>query len=542
MLRLRLWALRNSFRQAPIKQGLALVMALGVAFLAYWGTAAFLDFLGRYPLAGPSVANAILNVLLLVLASAVILTALPNAFTILYTSEDLPFLLALPLAPWQVFSFKVLETFVITALIPALLLAPVIWAYGNFFGAPALFFLTVIPITLALFAFPVGMGVLLALPLMALAPAGRAREWAGGLSAVLGGLLILVIRGANPEAITTIDFANNEQVDQFLNQLWNPGTPFLPSVLASDAIEQMLAGGFPYAALWLLLSAVGFLALAGLASIRAYQAGWVRGLEGTVKEAPPRKPGWLERTVGSSGSVGMLWVRDIRLFVRDANQSSQLILVLVLVILYTTSLSAMPLTGRPFVLMVGYLHLAFQAFVIAGTGVRLAFPLYSMEGPGFWLVRTAPVAEWVVLVSRFGLSLALLLPLGLALGAWSPIVIGLPASLQSISIWAALAVVVLVAGLGVGLGAAFPKFDAENPAEVPMSTGGLLYMAISLILALLIAWIAARPVQQVLVQPGLDYLAGPEGLWWLSLLGMATLLPAGAALIFGYYRIRTQAS
>lgn len=540
MLQLRLWALFNSFRQSPVRYLFTLLMATGVAYLAYWGTGAFLDFVGRYPLAGPSVARAIMDVLLLVLASAVILTALPNAFTILYTSEDLPFLLALPQPPWKVFSFKVLETFVITALIPALLLAPVIWAYGEFFEAPVWFFWSIIPITLALFSFPVGLGVFLALPLIALAPAGRAREWAGAMSAVLGGLLILAIRGANPEAIATIDFANSEQVDQFLAHLWNPGTPFFPSVLAADAIDQLIAGSFPYGALWLLLSAAGFLALAGLASIRAYQAGWVRGLEGTVKEARPRKAGWLERGLGSLGAVGMLWVRDIRLFLRDANQSSQLILVVVLIILYTTSLSAMPVTGRPFVLMVGYLHLAFQAFVIAGTGVRLAFPLYSMEGPGFWLVRTGPVAEWTVLVSRFVLSLALLLPLGVALGAWAPVVIGLPESLQSISIWAALAVVVLVAGLGVGLGAAFPKFDAENPAEVPMSTGGLLYMASSLILSLLIAWIAARPVQQVLTQPGLNYLAGPEGMWWLSLLGTVTLLPAVAALIFGYFRIRTQ--
>ncbi|MEG8007477.1 hypothetical protein U2444_14865, partial [Listeria monocytogenes] len=79
--------------------------------------------------------------------------------------------------------------------------------------------------------------------------------------------------------------------------------------------------------------------------------------------------------------------------------------------------------------VVGFLHLAFQGFVIAGVGVRLAYPLYSLEGPGFWLIQTAPVSRLTLLLTRFGLALVFLLPLALMLGLLSPQVIGLGTNL-----------------------------------------------------------------------------------------------------------------
>lgn len=50
----------------------------------------------------------------------------------------------------------------------------------------------------------------------------------------------------------------------------------------------------------------------------------------------------------------------LRLFFRDANQASQLILLGVLVLLYTTSLQYIPLGDARFQLVAGFMQLAFQ--------------------------------------------------------------------------------------------------------------------------------------------------------------------------------------
>lgn len=536
MVKLRAYILWNSFRLSPAAGLVGLAFALGLGYLAWAGTSWFLDFLASFPLAGNVVAERTLGSLLLVLASAELLTAIPNAVAVLYASEDLPLLLSLPQRAARVFLFKVSEVFVTTALFPALLTLPVLFAYGHHYGAPWFFYPLAVLITFALYAFPVALGVGLALPLVRFAPAGRAREWAAAAGAVMGGVLIYLLRALKPEALLKTDFENPEALDKFLETFRNPVGPLLPSGWAHSALEGLIDGKLLPEFWYTLLLSATFLVLAGLVAGYAYQVGWVRALEGAVAERGMVALGFLDQLTQTSTALA-LWVRDLRLFFRDANHAAQLVLVGVLVLLYTTSLQYMPLEGNRFKLVVGFMHLAFQGFVIAGVGVRLAYPLYSLEGAGFWIVQTAPVSKTTILLTRFGLALLFLLPLGLLLGGLSPSVIGLGPSLSQISLLLGASAAVAAAGLGVGLGAAFPRFEASNPAEIPIGLGGFLYMALTLLHAGGLVVLASRPVFLSFTQPGLDYLSSLEGALWLSVLALATVIPAALALSFGHRRM-----
>ncbi|MCX7802932.1 MAG: hypothetical protein N2313_07915 [Meiothermus ruber] len=549
MLRLRLQLLWNGFRQAPASALVGLLLGAVLAYGAWAATSWFLNFISNELFGSNAFVNRlaaaftrdvlvdrILGSLLLVLSSAVVLSALPNAVAVLYTSEDLPLHLTLPQKASRVFLFKVGEVFVTTALLPMLLVLPVLFAYGAHYGAPPLFFLGAVLLMLALFAFPVVLGVGLALPLVRFAPAGRAREWAAALGAVLGGLLIFLLRALRPEVLLQTNFANPEELDRFLQTFRDPTAPFLPSALAQQALKGLVRGEIE-AQFWLLLAlSGGLLLLAGLVAGYAYQQGWVRALEGTVRERGLVRPGLLDRWAMNS-RVGALWARDLRLFFRDANQAAQLILVGVLVLLYTTSLQYLPLGDTRFQVVAGFLHLAFQGFVIGGVGVRLAYPLLSLEGPGYWMLQTGPVAKHTILLTRFGLALFFLLPLGLALGYFSPRVIGLDDNLTQVSVVLGLASALTAAALGVGLGAAFPKFDAANPAEVPIGMGGFLYMGFMLLHAGFLVLLASRPVYLAITQRQTSYLASEEGPLWLLIVAAATLIPLVLALWFGYRRM-----
>ncbi|WP_287416349.1 hypothetical protein [Oceanithermus sp.] len=536
MLRLRLRILRHSLAARPLAVLVAAALGLGVAALAFYGTLAFLRFLSAYPFAAGVVEVRSLEGLFLVLSAAVLLSALPGALAVLYDSRDLPLLLAWPLPAARVFTLKVVETYAVTALVPTLLTLPVLYALGVFHEASIGYHLVATLAVLALYALPVGLGVGLALPLVRFAPAGRAREWAGALSAVLGGAMIYGLRALRPEALFRQEFANEAALKAFIQQFQNPAAPFLPPAWAGRAVQEALEQpGIPPALVGLLVLALGVLGASALAAGYAYQAGWVRGLEGASVLRAARPPAAWERALARLGSVGALWVRDVRLFLRDPNQIAQLVLVAVLVLLYTTSLAAMPLEGAVFVRVVGFLHLAFQGLVIAGVGVRLAYPLYSFEGPGYWLVRTAPVGRLGLLLSRYVLALLLLFPLGLALGLYAPAVIGLDPGLRTVSLISALAAVVGLAALGVGLGAVWPNREASNASEVPMSLGGLLYMLLGTLFAFGIAALDARPVYWALSGRS-GFLSSPEGALWLALLTVATLAVALASLAWAYVR------
>lgn len=539
MLVLRLRTLLNTGKQAPVATALGVLFALALAYGAWWATHWLLQFLAGFPFGGQIIADRTLASFLLVLSSSVVLSALPNAVNVLYTSEDLALLLALPQASWRVFLFKTLEVFSVTALWPALLTWPVLLAYGQAQQAPWFYYPAMALLTLALFAFPVILGVLLALPLVRWAPAGRAREWSAAGAAVLGGLLVLLLRALRPEALVQLDFANPAALDQFLESFRNPASPLLPSSWAQTALQGLIEGRLTTELVVLPAMAAGILALAAWLAARAYQQGWVRTLEGTVRERSPEAVSEKRNRLSGHWLVA-LWWRDILLLLRDANQVAQLILVGVLVLLYLTSLQSIPVEGVAFRGVVGFLHLAFQGFVIAGVGVRLAYPLLSMEGPAVWILRTGPISDLALLLTRLGLALVLLLPLSLLLGWLAPQVIGLPTMLAQVSLALALSSGVVAASLGVGLGFAFPRFDVANTAEVPMGIGGLLYMGLSLVHSALLVLLASRPVMQSLTRPQEAYLVGPEGsAWWLGWV-ILTILPAGLALGFGWWRYHRQ--
>lgn len=536
MLALRTQLLLNGLRQSPGAVLVGGLLGAGLIFLAWTGTSWFLDFLRQFPLAGNIVAERALGSLLLVLSSSVVLSALPNAVAVLYTSEDLPLHLSLPQAASRVFLFKVGEVFSTTALLPTLLTLPVLYAYGAHYGAAPVFYVGATLISLALFAFPVALGVGLALPLVRYAPAGRAREWAAAAGAVLGGGLIFLLRALRPEVLLQTNFASPEQLDKFLQSFRDPSAPFLPSGLAQSALKGLM-GGQIEGQFWILLGlSLGLLLVAGLVAGYAYQQGWVRALEGTVRERGILPLGPTDKVSGW-GLAWALWVRDLRLFFRDANQAAQLVLVAVLVLLYTSSLQYLPLQETRFKVVAGFLHLAFQGFVISGVGVRLAYPLYSLEGQGFWMLQTGPVSRATLLLTRFALALFFLLPLGILLGYFSPRVLGLDANLTAISLLLGVASAAAAAGLGVGLGAAYPKFDAPNAAEVPIGIGGFMYMGLSLLHSAGLVMLASRPVYLAFAQGETAYFSGPEGGLWLLMLAAVTLIPTLLALLFGYRRM-----
>src|SRR5690606_25046028 len=102
-------------------------------------------------------------------------------------------------------------------------------------------------------------------------------------------------------------------------------------------------------------------------------------------------------------------------------------------------------------------------------------------------------------------------------------------------------------GLGVGLGAAFPRFDSTNPAEIAVSSGGLLYMVGSFVYAGLSALLFAYPAWRAIVPWGLARSAGGavapftwgsgEGLSLLAALLVLTLTFTAVPLLIGSARL-----
>lgn len=543
LLRLKVLALRRTLQRGP-KWGYALVGVLAalLVWAEVWGTWQALHFLGRFGSLGLNVFARVLETGLITLTSGVTFSATTAAISTLYLSDDLNFLLAQPIPARRVFGVKVLETFLNAALVPVVLTLPLLFTVGAYFRAPGWAYPVMVLADLLTFAAPVGLGALLAVALMRFAPVGRVREVSTALGVLLSAGLVFAIRALRPEVLVQ-KLQRPEQVEEVLRSFSGPGSPLLPPVWASQGIWQAAHGGLSPALLPLgLLTAALLLGATALAT-RAYQEGWARALDsGRPRLDPaPRRASGLERAFGRLGVGGELAFKDLRVTLRDPTQWSQLLVVVALAGVYLVSVKAVPIPVPQFRGILGYIQLAFQGFIVSGVAVRLAFPAVSTEGKAYWLLRTAPVSPRTVVLSKFWGVLPVTLVLGLVMGVASARSMNLGPTLLLLSVLVSLSNAFVITALGVGLGAAAPKFDADNPAEIGVSPGGLAFMGLSLAYSVVCLLLLARPATASVLRPdlypGYSALGTLEGGLGLAGLLLATVLGTWLSLRMGWQRL-----
>lgn len=539
LFEMRLRGLWNDLKRRPTRY------VFGWVFLAlvYWGilsaTRYGVSFIDQYPAIG-TIADAVmqraLESLFIMLALGVAFSVLTTAITTLYSSSDLPFLLSLPVQPERVFYLKVTETYLNSALLPAVFTIPVLVGLGLERSAPLLYYPLAIFSLLALYALPVAFGSFIALILMRVAPAGRVKEISTALSVILAAGLIFALRALRPEQLATM---TPEAFEDLLTRFANLNIAWLPTGWTSAAVWGALEGKLTPSAF--LLAGIALVALFMVARLAAfaYRDGWIRALDsGTPKLERKAKPlSWWEKPYHWFGRGGSVMIKDNRLLMRDPSQWSQLLVLVALAGVYLVSVGSTSVNVQRFKDAIGVLNLSFLSFLLAGIGIRMAYPAVSLEGEGFWLLRTSSLRSRDIVITKFLHTLPLMLTLGVGIGVATALMIDLSPTLAIASPIAGFCSAMVISALGVGLGAAFPRFDATNPAEIPMSSGGLLYMTMSLMFAALLTILFARPVFRAFQNPEIIVWLQPEGWLHLSYILALTLAATFLPLFYGTYSL-----
>jgi ABC-2 type transport system permease protein len=100
---------------------------------------------------------------------------------------------------------------------------------------------------------------------------------------------------------------------------------------------------------------------------------------------------------------------------------------------------------------------------------------------------------------------------------------------MAVSIFTITMMTFAIAGLALGFGALFPKFNTENAAQIPTSFGGLVLMMASVALIGFVIILEARPVYQYVGQHLLH--TEPSVMGLVVGFGGATLLCLAATFI-----------
>jgi ABC-2 type transport system permease protein len=160
-----------------------------------------------------------------------------------------------------------------------------------------------------------------------------------------------------------------------------------------------------------------------------------------------------------------------------------------------------------------FLNMGLAAFVLTAIAARFVYPAVSCEGDAFWIIRAAPVNLRKFLLVKFFVYYVPLAILAEILIVISNILLQVTPFMMVLSALTIFLMTPGIVALGMGLGAAYPDFHSENPAQSVTSFGGLLFMLISAAFIAAVIVLEAGPVYRL-------FMADING---KSLTGMQTL-------------------
>lgn len=466
---------------------------------------------------GDLLAGKLLSLILLSFSSILLLSNIIAALSNFFLSRDLDQLASAPIPAWSFYRARLAETALHSSWMVALLLVPILAAYGTAYGTSALFIPFIVAVIVPFLIIPAAVGCAVTLLLVNVFPARRTRDLLSVITAIAACGVLLLFRAARPEQLARPE--GFQSFVQFIASLNTPSSPLMPSEWASEAIMRWLQGTsvfVPVLRLWIV--AFASTAAGGALHVRGWSRGFSQSQEGANRRGHATlQRGWCDRLLLCFGATRReLLLKEMRVFARDSTQWSQLVMLGVLVVVYVANVRYLPLSGAGITALlrnvIPFLNLALAGFVLASVAARFVFPSVSLEGRSLWLLQSSPLAMRDLLWAKFWIGAVPLLLLALILVGLTNALLGVRPFVQVVSLSAIAGLVFPLTALALSYGVAFPRFDSENAAQIPTSFGGLLFMMTAIALIGVVSYLTGRPAARFLAAEHFGWARNPVAL------------------------------
>ena len=503
-----LWSSRNRARRrergdssrALLFGGVGLIVCGALFQGSYWLTGHLSDYaeLGDYLL------RIGLWWLFLTFLSFLAFSGVVTALSAFFLADDLRLLLVAPVATRRLFHARFARTVVQSSWMVVTFLIPVLVGVGRARCAGLAFYTTAL-LTIVPFAIiPVAAGTAVTLLLVNTFPARRARDILMLMGLLFAASLVIVLRFIRPEQLLRVE--SLPDLTDFFATLQSPITPLLPSFWAGETLFASLRGGrdlLHAGALW--ATALASIVIVRAASERWYFTGYSRS-----QEAPKarfthfRAIDFVAKALPLSPVRRQLLIKDVKIFLRDVSQWSQLLLLLALVLLYLYNFRVLDLQRIPYMSafiknVYAFINLGMAGFVMATVAVRFVFPAVSAEGAAFWIIRTAPISLRDFLWSKFWSGFAPVLLLTEVLTVVANEFLGVDPFMKIAAALTIVCMALALVGLACGLGARYPRFGGD-PSQVAGSFGGVAFMMQAVLFVIVMITLVGWPSSVYMVR------------------------------------------
>ncbi len=513
LLKPRFLSFKNRGLSGNLKGRKLRCFLFGTIGLAFWGGTFFIFyrvlayFQGLEDL-GDILAYKLLSMALITFFSLLIFSGILTSLSKLYLSRDLSLVHSMPVSREKIFLSRWIESTMDSSWMVLIYSLPFFLPYGLVYKAGVFYYAMLGANLLPFCLIASSLSVLMVMLVAVCLPAGRIRS----IFIFLGLFLFLVLlfsfrlirpeRFAHPESFMT--------VMAYLKTLESSHSPFLPTTWFFDSLRAALSGTMGSAFFHSVLSWSGAIAMIFIAT-------WVSGavyFKGLSKAQTVPRRSFSNASSGGrrhglffdflSGPARAFVGKEVKTFFRDQTQWSQVFLIIALIVIYLYNFSVLPLEGGPRRMkylqnLLSFLNMGLAAFVLSAVSARFVFPAVSLEGDAFWIVKSSPVSIRTFLWIKFFIYLVPLLFLAELLIVVTNVLLHVTPFMMIISIVTIFLVVPGVISMGIGLGAVYPDFQSENPAQSVTSLGGLIYMTLCIGFIASVIMLEAGPVYNILM-------------------------------------------
>lgn len=494
--------LRQNLSEARLRLSLIVILSgmlwAGLFYLfldGFW----FLDLMITAPDLYDRTVQAVFGMFFMALMIMLVFSSGVLLYGSLFRARDLPLLMTLPARAERIFLHKFQEAILMSSWAFLLLGSPMLLAYGVQAAAPWYFYLMVAPFLLAFVYIPAALGAILCLAIVHWLPRVRAAGLVlSGVASLVGlGLTLWSLFGTPHNDLLTPDW-----FQEMLGRLRLTEHRLLPSWWLSTGLLQAASGVASESVLFLtlLFSNALFFRLLAVGS-----AGWLyrrayHRLHGRLGSRRKVRVAWIdwfaERLAARlPRQVGLLIIKDFRLFRRDPVQWLQFLIFFGLLTLYFVSVRRFhyDMFYAGWVNMVSFLNVSVVGLLLSTFTTRFIFPMISLEGRRFWILGLLPLRRETILWSKLWFAVGgSIVPCSVLILLSDAMLRISPAVMLSHQVTCVILCFGL-AGISVGMGAKMPSFRESSPAKIAAGFGGTLTLVVSTLFIIVVVLLTALP-------------------------------------------------
>jgi ABC-2 type transport system permease protein len=537
------------FRLRAVAKDLASVAIFGgfVIGMFFVGRSVTSYLLGQAHI-GQFLFHRLLSMVLYLLFVTVNLGNVIVCYATLYRSEEVSFLMGLPISHKNIFLAKFVDNFFHSSATLVMLGMALLLGYGSVFHMPWYFyFLTMFALVLP---FMLIAGIIAVMVLMALIRVA-ARIGIRWLLTLSVGTYLAAVYGyfslTNPVQLVQDVMRNYPNVNGYYGQLDPAFSSFLPNHWVAQYLYWSVNGDSARALPYLLILNLAFVLLLVIASVtarRLYYPSWLAASDARVTRGPTMS--FLKGRILQFGSKTFLRPaddalvkRDFWLFVREPGQWLHVLFMIFVLCASLASMDSLNLKStRPLLQLLSFLGIfLFNSFLVASVALRFVFPSVSLEGDTFWCVRSSPVDLNRLYWQKFWGLLCVVLLLGEILAVVSGRAAHFDGSLMMLSVIVMAFVSLTLTCLHLGGGSYFANYKEKNAIRVASSQGASLTFLVSILYVVVVVsvlWMAAnRYFENVIARE-------PHTVIWLSFpVAFIALISLLASIVATWVGIRS---